>query len=212
MAPIYGSGGAAESAVGKWLDTKLAEATQHREDATFVASNCRHEKHHHDHNHGTDFSGGGTGGSSSGDGDKGTSSSSSSSAQQDNDPYFRRQDVYLVGKACHPARDQRPRLNASALAEDLAGSLRRLKGATYLDLLLLHRDDPSVPVEEVYIHIFTVCHVGKNQRGTCFEVCARAPHASSFLLLFFNCCSCCFIALKRSPPWCTNKHCSPVSR
>ena len=59
-------------------------------------------------------------------------------------------DVYLVGKACHPAQG-RPRLTPKALAEDVAASLRRLKGAQHLDLLLLHRDDPNVPAKEACV-------------------------------------------------------------
>ena len=145
MAPIYGSGGGAESAVGKWLDTKLAEAAQQRNDADFVAS-----FDHQEENHGST-----SGGSSVVVVNMNSSTDIDNDEDEDsrhrahNSSFFRRQDIYLVGKACHPARDQRPRLNASALAEDVASSLRRLKGATYLDLLLLHRDDPSVPVEEV---------------------------------------------------------------
>ena len=114
VAPVYGAGGAAETAVGKWLEAKLAEASQQRADNAFTRR-------------------GGV------DGDATC-----------RDGFFCRGDVYLVGKACHPAQG-RPRLTPKALAEDVAASLRRLKGAQHLDLLLLHRDDPNVPAKEACV-------------------------------------------------------------
>ena len=54
------------------------------------------------------------------------------------------QRVRIVTKGAHP--DQRgPRVNPAAIAADLTDSLERLQVDT-IDLYMLHRDDPSMPV------------------------------------------------------------------
>ena len=58
-----------------------------------------------------------------------------------------RAEVVIIGKACHPYGGQ-PRLSLQALQSDVADSLERL-GLAYIDVLLLHRDDCVVEVEEV---------------------------------------------------------------
>jgi aryl-alcohol dehydrogenase-like predicted oxidoreductase len=55
-----------------------------------------------------------------------------------------REQVVIVGKGCHHNRDRR-RVTAFDLASDLYDSLARLQ-SDYIDLYLLHRDDPTVPV------------------------------------------------------------------
>lgn len=56
-----------------------------------------------------------------------------------------RAEVVIVGKGAAPdARGDR-RVTPEAIAADLAESLQRL-GTGYIDLYLLHRDDPAVPV------------------------------------------------------------------
>lgn len=55
--------------------------------------------------------------------------------------------VMLLGKVGHPD-DHGPRLRADAIAEDLARSLDRL-GTDRLDVLVLHRDDEAIPVDEI---------------------------------------------------------------
>jgi aryl-alcohol dehydrogenase-like predicted oxidoreductase len=58
-----------------------------------------------------------------------------------------RQQVIIIDKGCHPARDV-ARLTPSDLAFDVAASLERLR-VDQIDLYLLHRDDPQVPVGEM---------------------------------------------------------------
>jgi aryl-alcohol dehydrogenase-like predicted oxidoreductase len=58
-----------------------------------------------------------------------------------------RAEMVIVGKGAHPD-EQGPRVNPAAIANDLEVSLDRL-GTDYIDLYLLHRDDPTVPVGEI---------------------------------------------------------------
>lgn len=55
-----------------------------------------------------------------------------------------REQVVIVSKGCHHNRDRR-RVTPFDLASDLHDSLARLQ-TDYIDLYLLHRDDPTVPV------------------------------------------------------------------
>src|SRR6478752_4050120 len=61
-----------------------------------------------------------------------------------------RDQIVLVTKAGHPVFDGnwRVRLSPSELREDLEGSLEML-GTDYIDVWFLHRDDESIPVEEI---------------------------------------------------------------
>ena len=56
-------------------------------------------------------------------------------------------DVFILSKGCHPDASG-PRVNPEALAADLAESLDRLR-VPAVDLYMLHRDDPAVPVGEM---------------------------------------------------------------
>ena len=55
-----------------------------------------------------------------------------------------RQDVIIIDKGAHPS-DGRHRVDPNSIKRDLQASLRRLK-TDFIDLYLLHRDDPTVPV------------------------------------------------------------------
>jgi len=57
-------------------------------------------------------------------------------------------EVIVLTKGAHPKADGKPRVSPEAIAEDLEISLNRL-GVERIDLYLLHRDDPSVPVDEI---------------------------------------------------------------
>jgi aryl-alcohol dehydrogenase-like predicted oxidoreductase len=61
-----------------------------------------------------------------------------------------REQIVLVTKAGHPLFDGnwRVRLSPSELREDLEGSLETL-GTDYIDVWFLHRDDESIPVEQI---------------------------------------------------------------
>lgn len=59
-----------------------------------------------------------------------------------------REDVVIITKCCHPFPDAPKRVAAEAMAADVEGSLTALQ-TDYIDVLLLHRDDPDVPAGEV---------------------------------------------------------------
>ena len=58
-----------------------------------------------------------------------------------------RAEIVIIGKGAHHDA-QGPRVNPAAIASDLEESLALL-GTDYIDLYLLHRDDPTVPVGEI---------------------------------------------------------------
>ncbi len=55
-----------------------------------------------------------------------------------------REQIFLIGKGAHHDANG-PRVHPAAIAEDLTQSLEHFQ-TDYVDLYLLHRDDPSVPV------------------------------------------------------------------
>lgn len=59
-----------------------------------------------------------------------------------------RERVVILTKGGHPDPSGRSRLDPASIAADLAGSLGRLD-VDEVDLYLLHRDDPSLPVDEL---------------------------------------------------------------
>jgi aryl-alcohol dehydrogenase-like predicted oxidoreductase len=58
-----------------------------------------------------------------------------------------RERVVILTKGCHPNWD-RKRVTAYDMASDIADSLVRLR-TSYLDIWMLHRDDPAVPAGEI---------------------------------------------------------------
>ena len=59
-----------------------------------------------------------------------------------------REEVVVVTKCCHPWPDAPKRVTAEAMVADVEGSLEALQ-TDHIDILLMHRDDPEVPVGEV---------------------------------------------------------------
>ncbi|MBF9129666.1 aldo/keto reductase [Plantactinospora sp. S1510] len=65
----------------------------------------------------------------------------------DQRPAVPREDWQIISKVCHP-EDGRSRVRPDVIRAEVAGSLRRLR-TDYLDAVLLHRDDPDVPVNAI---------------------------------------------------------------
>ncbi len=59
-----------------------------------------------------------------------------------------RDKIVIISKGCHPHFSGPTRLTPSELSSDLHASLKAL-GGDYIDLYLLHFDDPSAPVEPI---------------------------------------------------------------
>ena len=59
-----------------------------------------------------------------------------------------REDIVLLSKCSHPSPFWRKRVNEKDMRKDLERSLRYLQ-TDYIDIYLLHRDDPDVPVGEI---------------------------------------------------------------
>ena len=59
-----------------------------------------------------------------------------------------RDQLVIETKGCHPLDDGTPRVNESALAEDIDDSLNKLN-IDYIDIYMLHRDDPNIPAGDI---------------------------------------------------------------
>jgi aryl-alcohol dehydrogenase-like predicted oxidoreductase len=57
-----------------------------------------------------------------------------------------RDEVVVISKGCHPSRLGHPRLSPPAVSHDLHASLKAL-GTDYIDMYLLHYDDPTARAE-----------------------------------------------------------------
>ena len=71
-----------------------------------------------------------------------------------------RESIYLVSKCAHPDKLWRRRVNEKAMRSDLETSLKNL-GTDYIDLYLLHRDDPAVPAGEIVEILYAMKKEGK---------------------------------------------------
>lgn len=67
-----------------------------------------------------------------------------------------REDIVILSKCAHPSDDGRKRVSEKEIREDLTTSLNNLK-TEYIDIYLLHRDDPMVPVGEI-VEILNALH------------------------------------------------------
>ena len=70
-----------------------------------------------------------------------------------------RSEVIVIGKGAHPVR-AKDRVDPENIRQDLRESLSRLK-TDYIDLYLLHRDDPAVPVGPIIDVLNDLKHEGK---------------------------------------------------
>lgn len=70
-----------------------------------------------------------------------------------------REEVFILSKGAHHNADRR-RVTAFDIASDLHDSLARLR-TDYIDLYLLHRDDPSVPVGPLVEALNAHCAAGR---------------------------------------------------
>lgn len=66
-----------------------------------------------------------------------------------------REDWQIVSKVCHPVNG-RSRVRPDVIRAEVAESLRRLR-TDYLDAVLLHRDDPDVPVSAIADTLLELC-------------------------------------------------------
>jgi len=71
-----------------------------------------------------------------------------------------RERVTVITKGCHPIGDGKPRVTPEAIHGDLSESLRRM-GTQYVDIYLLHRDDPTVRVATIIDTLNAECESGR---------------------------------------------------
>lgn len=78
-----------------------------------------------------------------------------------------RKDLVIISKCAHPsALLWRPRLNEKDVRKDLAKSLKALN-TNYIDIYLMHRDDPRVKVEVIVKLFNTLINEGKIKAYGC---------------------------------------------
>lgn len=71
-----------------------------------------------------------------------------------------RDQVVILTKGAHPKSDGKPRVHPDAILEDLSESLDALQ-TDVIDLYVLHRDDPNVPVAEIVDSLNALIESGK---------------------------------------------------
>lgn len=67
-----------------------------------------------------------------------------------------RSDIVILSKCAHPSDDGSKRVSEREIRKDLATSLENLR-TSYIDIYLLHRDDPDVPAGEI-VEILNALH------------------------------------------------------
>lgn len=116
-----------------------------------------------------------------------------------------REQVVIIGKGAHPMHGHQ-RVTPAAITSDLNESLERLQ-TSYIDLYLLHRDDPSVPVEPIidvlnqHLRAGAIHAFGGSNWGTERLRAANAYAAAHGLVGFTAASPNLSLALQSSAPW-----------
>lgn len=71
-----------------------------------------------------------------------------------------REDVVIISKCSHPTKNNRKRINEDEIKKDLEKSLQNLS-TTYIDIFLLHRDNPEVDVGIIIEILNSIYYSGK---------------------------------------------------
>src|SRR5215469_150459 len=71
-----------------------------------------------------------------------------------------RDEVVIIGKCCHPGPNGEPRLSPDVLKCEIESSLQRLD-VDRIDILLLHRDSPTTPIEVIVPALHEAVKEGK---------------------------------------------------
>ncbi len=118
-----------------------------------------------------------------------------------------RESVFLIDKGGHPqGRVPRPRLSPEELKADLDESLVRLR-TDYIDLYMLHRDDPVIPVETIIDYLNVEIGAGRIHAAAASNwepqriVDANAYAAENGLAGFVSCSNNISLAVPMEPMW-----------
>lgn len=118
-----------------------------------------------------------------------------------------RENVFLIDKGGHPnGRVPRPRLSPEELKSDLDESLIRLR-ADYIDLYMLHRDDPSIPVSTLIDYLNDEIRAGRIRAISASNwepariIAANAYATENGLSGFVSCSNNISLAVPMEPMW-----------
>jgi len=118
-----------------------------------------------------------------------------------------RDDVFLIDKGGHPqGRVPRPRLSPEELKSDLDESLIRLR-TDYIDLYMLHRDDPVIPIETIIDYLNDEIGAGRIRAAAASNwqpqriIDANTYAAENGLAGFVSCSNNISLAVPMEPMW-----------
>ena len=118
-----------------------------------------------------------------------------------------RENVFLIDKGGHPnGRVPRPRLSPEELKSDLDESLIRLR-TDYIDIYMLHRDDPSIPVSTLIDYLNYEIRAGRIRAISASNwepariIAANAYATENGLSGFVSCSNNISLAVPMEPMW-----------